>query len=203
MILKVLNIFFTKAFGLNLLQSIFSIIVDLGATEEKLSNSQKLIPEKNFVTKIKYWVEKRYEPLTFDSEKIYLMDLMKTILEDHSFQPTFPESVWKEVTENDQLGTLTHFLKWEMRRKDKLELISMVGEDSITRILKELIPCFLQPIAKVLSAGNGVYDLFNAFYTLLKVCISVAESNTTKDRVNNIYQHQSILIFVKGKINSI
>lgn len=97
-----------------------------------------------------------------------------SILRDKSIQPVVAEKDISDLLANDSVNAVKNLIALEMRRKDKLEFISLFGDEHVIGLLKQFLPVIYEPLYTIYSVADTP-ALLTSLFKLIKECIKIAE----------------------------
>ncbi|EFA79573.1 hypothetical protein PPL_07624 [Heterostelium album PN500] len=183
-------LFLAKPFGSrNLIQTITSVMVEIGKTERTLKKSQKdaetallNIPNKNvrklLMAKMKGFVQNIHQISSFDGQPIaYFKDVPDSLSVMQYQWPGSPpvDSAIIATLDEEHFKALFEYVKMEKRKKEKNDFIDILGNDEMIDIIRELLPVLYEPLGKLFCKANIGYHFEKIAYVMKKI-ITVAES---------------------------
>eukprot|EP01133_Synstelium_polycarpum_P005276 gene5276-6114_t len=189
-------LFLAKPFGArNLIQTIASVMVEIGKTDRALKKAQKDLENilnmaisnrstrkllqqkmKSFVANINNVSDATGQPIA------YFKDVPEAI-EILTYQwPSSPSVDPGIIAQLDEVvfEALFEYVKLEKRKKEKNDFIDILGNDEMIDIIRELLPVLYEPLGKLFCKANIGYH-FEKLAHVFKRIINVAETGELEE----------------------
>eukprot|EP01118_Nematostelium_gracile_P006319 TRINITY_DN202_c0_g2_i1.p1 TRINITY_DN202_c0_g2~~TRINITY_DN202_c0_g2_i1.p1 ORF type:complete len:697 (+),score=162.74 TRINITY_DN202_c0_g2_i1:1-2091(+) len=201
---SLLNLFLARPLGSrNLLQRLMEVVTDLAKTEKLVKSTKKEI-DKQIAKKVEDWVNIHYDPVP-RADDIQIPKVSKEfvvrILVDGQSKPKIEIASITKLS-NEMISKIFDHAQAQMRLKDKISFIDLMGEETLNNSIKDIFPLIYQPLVEIYSVAD-MPGLLTAFFKASENIINIMNSkDDDKTKFNRVSQsaeifENSIFIFCK------
>jgi hypothetical protein len=181
---SLISLFSIRPFGAqNLAQKLLTIATALNKTSSELKEEKKILNRPEIAARIEQWVEIKYDYL---EEKQPHLGTPSEMNNPNKLEDIFAEDVannwpslldnYNNLTESEQ-KQISKVLELQKRKKEKLELIELFGDEDLIELIKQVFPMICQPLGEIYSSA-GFPEWMTSFFKWYKALYTIGEKKS-------------------------